>query len=84
MIEGDTILKFAVSGAQQQPLVRCPERISLSKVFDHEFELCCEASSRVNVPYGLVKEAWRASDGKIGLLLGAKLVRDGRMIYIEV
>jgi hypothetical protein len=84
MIEGDTILKFAGTGAQQQPLVRCPERISLSKVFDHEFELCCEGSSRVNIPYGLVKEAWRASDGKIGLLLGAKLVRDGRMIYIEV
>ncbi len=55
--------------------VSASERVGLVRLEEHEFELRVGAHS-VRVPYGLVREAWRTTNNRVGLMLEARVVID--------
>jgi antitoxin ParD1/3/4 len=61
---------------QRHGLVREPETtIFLGHLHDDAFELRIDGKTVINVPYLFLQGAWRTSDAKIGLQLGARIVR---------
>jgi hypothetical protein len=71
------------AGVRAERLVRSDERITLRRLSEYELELGCNGGDCVSVPYGLVLEAWITADARIGLMLGAKIVREDRLLFLE-
>ena len=63
--------------------IPCNLQIALGNLAENEFELRCGGTDCVSVPYGLVREVWQTADGKIGIALSAKIVREERMLFVE-
>jgi predicted HTH transcriptional regulator len=47
--------------------------IFISELFDHEFRLKVN-DQLINIPYGLLQEVWTTYDGKIGIIINARIV----------
>ena len=47
--------------------------IFISELFDNEFRLRVN-DQLINIPYGLLQEVWTTNEGKIGIILNAKIV----------
>jgi len=47
--------------------------IFISELFDHEFRLRVN-DQLINIPYGLLQEVWTTYDGKIGIIINARIV----------
>ncbi len=59
--------------------------IFISDLFDHEFRLRVN-DQIINIPYGLLKEVWTTYDGKIGIILNARIVisRDRKELSLSI
>ena len=59
--------------------------IYISDLFAHEFQLRIN-DQFINIPYGLLKEVWTTHDGKIGIILTAKIVisSDRKLLSLSI
>lgn len=59
--------------------------VFISDLFDHEFRLRVN-DQIINIPYGLLKEVWTTYDGKIGIILNARIVisRDRKELSLSI